>query len=348
MADKLLLHVGLMKSGTTFIQGRLDANRELLAEQGILFPGPGWGRQARAVSDFLRRDGGTGEVWGRMREEIRAHPGPSIISMEYLGPMPRPRIQAMLQDFPDTEVRVVLTVRDLGRCVPAMWQETLKNGRRWTWSEFLHDVEHYDHDAARGRRAQNGGETFWRQQSMGRITQRWAGTAGADRVTVVTVPPRGAPSSLLWDRFAGTAGIEPRDWAQAPRANESLGAASTLMMRRLNDELTDLSVRKYKRTAKALAKHTLGKRRAEEDPIGFTVPAWLRARWAAERELLVESRVHIVGDLAELEPVDTAGVDPDAVAVDDELAAAVGALAELLREGDAALNRPNPASDTTK
>ena len=30
MAERVLLHVGLMKSGTTFIQGRLNANRERL------------------------------------------------------------------------------------------------------------------------------------------------------------------------------------------------------------------------------------------------------------------------------------------------------------------------------
>jgi hypothetical protein len=36
----VFFHVGLMKSGTTFLQGRLNANRRLLAEQGVLFPGP--------------------------------------------------------------------------------------------------------------------------------------------------------------------------------------------------------------------------------------------------------------------------------------------------------------------
>ena len=40
MAERVVVHIGLMKSGTTFLQGRLDANREQLAAQGVLFPGP--------------------------------------------------------------------------------------------------------------------------------------------------------------------------------------------------------------------------------------------------------------------------------------------------------------------
>jgi hypothetical protein len=53
MARRVVLHVGLMKSGTTFIQGRLNASRATLADQKVLFPGPSWARHARAVSDFM-------------------------------------------------------------------------------------------------------------------------------------------------------------------------------------------------------------------------------------------------------------------------------------------------------
>jgi hypothetical protein len=40
MAQRVIVHIGLMKSGTTFIQGRLGANRARLAAQGVLFPAP--------------------------------------------------------------------------------------------------------------------------------------------------------------------------------------------------------------------------------------------------------------------------------------------------------------------
>ena len=76
----------------------------------------------------------------------------------------------------------------------------------------------------RHRARWRGGKRFWRQQSAGQIVQRWAEGVGADHVTVITVPPPGAPSELLWQRFCQVAGIAAADWVEAPRANESLGA----------------------------------------------------------------------------------------------------------------------------
>ena len=57
MASRVILHIGLMKSGTTFLQGRLDANRQSLQEQGILFPGPGWQDQVHGLGEFLASHG---------------------------------------------------------------------------------------------------------------------------------------------------------------------------------------------------------------------------------------------------------------------------------------------------
>ena len=57
MADKVVLHVGLMKSGTTFLQRQLFAHQSTLRDRGTLVPGTKWGDQVTAVSDGLRRDG---------------------------------------------------------------------------------------------------------------------------------------------------------------------------------------------------------------------------------------------------------------------------------------------------
>ena len=46
----------------------------------------------------------------------------------------------------------------------------------------------------------------------------------------------------------------------------------------------------------------MGGHRAEEDPIGFTVPAWLREESARVIAELQDSGAHVVGDLAELSP----------------------------------------------
>jgi hypothetical protein len=329
MARTLVLHVGLMKSGTTFLQGRLDANRDQLAAQGIHFAGPTWARHAKGIADFLELPQRQPGSWESLRDEIRTHEGTSVVSMEYLGPARPKRIQRLLSEFPDTRIEVVVTARDLGRSVPAMWQETLKNRRTWTWAEYVEGI----------RKGGAPGRAFWNQQDLATILGRWTQRVDADRVTVITVPPSGAPVELLWHRFSEVAGIAETDWQEAPRANESLGGASALLMRRLNLELVGLSRQQYKKRVKSLAKHTLVQRRGDEQPIGFAVPQWLRVR--AEEANLTVTRlgVRVVGDLAELEPVDVKGVDPSTITPEQELEAAVFGLGAVLTRGNRALRR---------
>ncbi|CUR60947.1 conserved hypothetical protein [metagenome] len=322
MAQRLALHIGLMKSGTTFLQGRLDTNRDRLAEQGVLFPGPSWGRQVRAVSDLIESAYRKPGAWASLRDEINAHPGTAVVSMEYLAPIGAPRIATLRDAFPGTELDVVISVRDLGRSVPAMWQEAIKNRQTWPWPEYVESI----------RTGGKAGKRFWRQQHSSRIAARWASKVGAEHVHVLTIPPPGAAPEVLWDRFCQITGIGPDTWQEAPRSNESLGAASTLMMRLLNEQTHELTLPEYKKRVKALAKHQLGKRKAQEDPIGFQVPRWLRAESKRIQDQLVDSGVHIVGSVAELDPVDVPGVDPTTVSLEAQRDAAVSALATVLRQ----------------
>lgn len=322
MAQRVVVHIGLMKSGTTFIQGRLGANRARLGAQGVLFPGPNWRRHVNAVQDLMHHAGAVPGAWDSITQEINAHPGTAVISMEYLVMAGQRGIGIIEKSFGDAELRVVVGVRDLGRTVPAMWQEAVKNRSTRTFAEYVRGIR-------------DGGDTgrrFWRQQHAARVVDRWARQLGPEHVYVVTLPPPGVHGEVLWHRFGEVAGIrdEPR-WDEAPRANESLGAASALLMRRLNELTEDLTVQEYKRRFKAMAKHLLPEHRRAEDPIGFTVPRWLRDEAAKITTDLARSGVHVVGDLAELTPLDVPGVDPETVGVEAQLDAAVAALVHTLR-----------------
>jgi hypothetical protein len=322
MAERVVFHIGLMKSGTTFIQGRLNTNRDRLAAQQVLFPGPTWNRHVRAVSDLLGSEKRKPGSWNSLVDEINAYDGTAVVSMEYLAPMGRPRIKVLRDAFPESEVRVAVSVRDLGRGVPAMWQEAIKNRRTWTWEEYVRSIE----------KGGEPGRRFWRQQHAAKIVRRWGSVIGADNTYVVTVPPPGADPALLWDRFSEVAGIAPDTWDEAPRANESLGAASTMVMRQLNFATQDLPLAAYKKRVKALAKYVMGEHRGQEDPIGFTVPAWLREESARVLSDLQASGSRVVGDLADLEPVDVPGVDPATVDDAAQLDAAVSALTGVLHQ----------------
>lgn len=323
MAQRVVVHIGLMKSGTTFLQGRLGANRQWLSEHGVLFPGPTWRRHVNAVQDLMGHPGHTPGSWDSLTEEINACPDAAVISMEYLAMAWQRGIGILADSFGDAELRIVLGVRDLGRTVPAMWQEAVKNRSTRTFEEYVESIRS---DGDSGRR-------FWRQQHAGRIAARWAEVVGPGRVHVVTVPPAGAHGDLLWDRFREVAGIpDQASWDEAPRTNESLGVASALVLRRLNLITEDLSLKGYKRRVKAVGKHLMPAHRSAEDAIGFQVPDWLRREADAIRDQLAGGGVHVVGDLDDLTPRDVPGADPARVDTAAQLEAALAALDATLRQ----------------
>lgn len=319
MAHRVVLHAGLMKSGTSYLQQRLFANRELLHDQGLLLPGERWRDQVLAVSDVLGRQAAGPEAegrWQRLLDEVAAHPGDVLVSMEFLGPAPPERIAAVVDSI-DAPVEAVLTLRDLGRGVPAMWQESLQNGGTLAWHEYV--------DRLDGR--QRPAQAFWRQQGMARIVGNWVSALGADGVTLVTVPVPGSPPGELWRRFGLAAGFDGAASADVPPANTSLDAASATVLLDLNRRLEEdrLSPGDRRTLVKfALAKRAMAGRPG--DPIGFEPPPWLVERAGAIRKRLAATGARVVGDLDDLEPAPVPGVDPDHVPAEERLAAAVDAL----------------------
>ena len=214
----------------------------------------------RAVNDVLeRKQAGPGVHgrWARLVEETAAYDGTIVLSMEFLGPAPPERIATIVRSWGDTPVEVVLTLRDLGRGVPAMWQEGLQNGGRIAWHDYV--------DRLGGRRQH--AQAFWRQQGMGRIVDNWVDAVGPDRVTLVTVPLPGAAPGVLWERFCAAARIDGVDVEQVSAANTSLDAASAMVLHQLNGRLADgdLGFRDYHRRVKfGLAKGVMAGRGGPE------------------------------------------------------------------------------------
>lgn len=333
MASRTILHVGTMKSGTSHIQSRLFENQAALAEAGILVPGEKWGDQVQGVKDILaiQRHGlerATG-AWQRLVDQMAAHPGTAVISMEFLGPIGPKIIQGVCDAVEGAEC--VITVRDLNRSLAAMWQETIQNGRTWTYGEYLTAAEEWrpkPDGSMKG--APKAGRTFWRQQNVVRMATDWRAAAP---VTLITVPHPGASRSLLWDRFCQVLGLPGEGWADARASNESIGAASALVLRQMNELLDEAglqfpagdSVRKQ-----YLAKKVLAGRKKEEPAIGLPVSSWVRKHSKAMVEELQRLDLTFIGDWGDLEPVDVPGIDPGDVSHREVIDAAVVGLAALV------------------
>lgn len=303
----VVLHVGLMKSGTTFVQQTLFAHRDRLASHDVLLPGRTWAAQVAHAKGAL--SGGDRASWDALAEQVRAHDGRSVVSVELLGPAEPGRRRRIVESLRPHRVEVVVTARDLNRSVVALWQETIQNGRTWTWADYLDGVR----TVTTGEGRHESGRTFWRQMDLAGVTGGWAEVA--DRVSVVTVPPPGAPREVLLERFTEAAGLPGLDLV-ALTGNESLGLASTLALREVNERLDARGVAwKPSRAVRKrlLAKTVLAARKKVEPALGLAVPDWLAGAAADQVERTRALGPDLHGDWRDLTPVDVPGAIPEDV-----------------------------------
>jgi hypothetical protein len=310
VATKTFLHVGLPKSGTTYLQAVLAENKQRLADRsGLLFPGRTWRDQVKAVRDVRGQQGrgaspADSGAWQQLVSEISAWEGDAIVSMEWLGGAPTDQVARIVGSLAPSRVEVIITVRDLARTIPAAWQEFLQNSEVWSWTEFLGAV------TSENPRATPAGNQFWAQQDLGKILAVWRDSVPAEQLHVVTLPPSGAPAGELWRRFSTVLGIDGALYDAGGRgSNESLGRESTELMLRLNHvaRLRDVEWATYEDMFKqALAKRGLSKRKHLESPQRTLPPDladWARSRTAEQVRAIEASGAAVVGDLADLDPV---------------------------------------------
>ncbi|MEO5652828.1 MAG: hypothetical protein ABIN79_05000 [Marmoricola sp.] len=334
MAQRVVLHVGTMKSGTSYVQELLFANKGVLAERGVLVAGRTHGEQTRAIREALGHQAAAStspiERWARLVEEIGRYAGTAVISTEFLGPAAPHKIAQVLESFDN--VTVVVTARDLNRNLAAMWQETVQNGRSWSMADYLHGAETWRPRAQRSPDDLTlAGKTFWRQQNLVRLCRNWS--AGPARLVVVTVPPPGAPRETLRDRFLSVLGTTADGLTETTRANESIGAASVQVLRRLN-ELLDAEDLEFPVGASlrksVLAKSLMAGRRTQEPAIGLPVAPWVGEYAEIMVAKLGTLDVDLVGDWADLTPVAVPGADPATIPDSTIAEAAVSALAGVV------------------
>ncbi len=343
-AQRVFLHVGVPKSGTTFLQATLAGNRDRLHEDGVLYPRGKQDLMFRAALDLR----GNHRRWGRPHAEVlgswdelcaqaRGHAGTTVVSHELLaaaGPRQVARAMTMLKGL---DVHVVVTARDPARQLVGEWQEAVKHGDTATFREFREQVS-----AADG--SHPDAERYAAAQDLPRVLARWSAELPPERVHVVCSPPPGAQPRELWRRFASAVGLDEGRYEPAEgAANASLGVVEIDLLRRVNLALEGRLVQPaYGRVVKHyLAQRVLASRTSPR-PL---LPAHLyddlthvAERWVKEVD---KAGWTVHGDLADLLPVvpQEPVPDPDVVDRDAEVASAAGAVAELLVELEATRSR---------
>ncbi len=342
MSRAVYLHVGTAKSGTTYLQRIMARNRDLLKRSGMLYPGD---RSSHFMASMdLRESGFKGYVypeaagaWDQVVAEVQEFPGNALVSHETLARTPPKLVRKAVESFPDHDVRVIITCRDLGRQIPAAWQERVKNRNPQTYASFLEKVYGGWNDGET-----SGHTVFWRTQNLIGLTRRWSQAVGAENVRLVTVPAPGADPNELWSRFASAADLPDLDYeVDVAASNASLGTAETELLRRLNplfpEELTWPQYEsriKNRFVLRDLSQHSTGGK--------LTVPEEHRAqtdKCAAQMiDNLRDSGCTVIGDLEDLRPAYRTQVSrPEDVSTEQLLDLSLHVLA-----GMASRRRPSP------
>lgn len=231
----LYLHIGLQKTGTSFLQRTFWDSASELSRQGVdLVPSTKLAvfrlmLDVRGRFDPSIDPPSVGTSVARLPGQLRKAHGDALISQESLAAATPDQIERLLAATAGHDVRAIVTLRDLGRQIPSAWQQTLQTGKSEPLGRYTRRL----------RTTHGTGAAMWANFDAPAILQRWSAHIPADKITVVTVPPGGSDPRLLLDRFCSVMGVAAEDLNVdlTSRGNRSLRAEQAEVLRRVNDLL---------------------------------------------------------------------------------------------------------------
>ena len=300
---RLYFHIGVPKTGTTYIQDLLWINRTKLLEGGLYVPGD------RQLDHFhVERD---------IREDHQPHNHPeprwegkfdtivneieeagapaSVISAERLCASTPGQIERTRERLSDFEVHVIYGIRDLASLLTSEWQESVKHRNQLSFQDWLDGLGRHERD-----------EWFWMANDLERTLGNWS-TVDPRYTHVLIFPPPGSPTEEVWNRFASalewTAPVE----TTSDRPNESLGFLEASLLSRIQSRIPDDApvARRLTITRAEIAGRILAQR---SDRMPILIPEghreWIARNTEARVAYLEKSDYDVIGDLADLADLD--------------------------------------------
>jgi hypothetical protein len=341
MASQVFLHIGLPKTGTTYLQSVLWGARAALAKDGYLLPGSGHREHLWAALDLQERPqlakrhpDAPGSL-ERLVTQIERHRGPAVLSHEFFCGASREQAARLVERLAPAEVHVVVTARDTLGMLTSGWAEYVKNGGTKPLAQML------------GDRMGGQGEFGWRTWDLGGVLRRWGRHVPPGQVHVIPMPEPGALPDQHWRNLATVLGLDPEkyDVPDEPR-NPALGVVQIELLRRINPHLTEFRkpvdrgtwIRGY------LAEQHLVRQDGER--LGADEQQVAECRRRADRAVAIIGRrgFHVVGDVERLRVPATLPDRPrpdtvsDAALLESASTLVAGMLADVRRT-----NRESPA-----
>ncbi|WP_110182681.1 hypothetical protein [Nocardioides solisilvae] len=229
MVDRVLLHIGLPKTATSYLQTIVWSNREALREAGVVVPGRErrdhlWAsRVVREDPHLHRHPEHHATAWRRLVDELAEAPGTGLVSHEFFAAASGRQAREAVAALAPAEVHVVLTAREPLGLFTASWQESLKNGGTRPMADY-------------GRSESRSPEAIWdwRTLDLSLVLGRWAKAVPPERIHVLPLDPSAAREEI-WHRFAALLGVDPRAFDLSRSfPNASMGVVEAETLRRVN------------------------------------------------------------------------------------------------------------------
>ena len=333
MTERVFLHIGGPKTGTTYLQDVMLGNRQRLAEQGVRYVGERWidhvhaSLVVREHPRLQRLDKNAHRAWQRFVDEAKSFDGSTVvISHETLGVASAEQAAKAIADLAPADVHVIFNARDFVSQVSATWQEHLKY-------RFSTPLSEWDPEMRTGPHSE------WSFQAIDPVgvLSRWGGELPPERVHLLTVPRSGSAPDELWRRFAGIIGLDPDSCdLTVARPNASLGVVEAELLRRVNAHV-DKPIRGAQETSRwirgNLVQLVLSPRGGRRFGVSDQVADHLTAIADEEIAQLEASGYDVVGSLDELRPTPRTGAElphPDAVSDSELLSAATESMSQML------------------
>ncbi|MGH3588039.1 MAG: hypothetical protein ACRDQ0_17160 [Pseudonocardia sp.] len=327
------VHVGLPKTGTSYLQSIFFQSTEALAPQDLsMLPDT----TAATFHLMLNLRGSLREgmdprpaftaVERLPRQAGRVQTSKALMTQELLSAAGPAQVERLVGQLAGWEVHVIVTLRDLSRQLPSAWQQRIKARNVDSYHEFLTAVRERSRPA----------NAFWNTQDPLGVLGRWGTQVPPERTHVVTVPAAGSPPELLLTRFCSVLDVDPATLTTTTvDENTSLGLVQAELLRRVNVALGDRLPHPrsgYRRVGKGyLARHVLSPQRGTPPrvPTGF-------ADWCAETsqtwiDALGSGGFDVVGDLYDLMPGAGSFTEADQLVTDADVSvSATDALATMI------------------
>ncbi|WP_052810068.1 hypothetical protein [Streptomonospora alba] len=346
MAERLVLHIGVQKSGTTYLQQMMQDRTEELAAIGALYPVPprrragatrvnyhetatyallgdeySWVTEERAAKERT--------WWENLHKQVRSWEGTAIVSAEALSVVRTEAARKTIDALGASDTRVFITARGLGKLLPSVWQQHIRNGKSSSFHSYLRQLAR-QRESGWDPLEEDHNTHLWRAFALGRLARRWASIVGPDKVTLISNP--GSPADRLWHRFLEAIELGDASGVPAPddttTVHSGVTAPEAEVLRTLNSNLSgaewpaDDARRLRTRIIEGFAQRSQrGPRLGIPARFRESVDSWSRT----DIEDLRESGVRVVGDLDEL--LYSAGAEPPEPTVSDVAEAAGSAAA---------------------